>query len=147
MTPLPNADGPPSLLGIASLDAAHGEFVRLAAALAGATEADFPGLFQRLLEHTRLHFAEEGRLMRLTRFPALSEHEAEHMRVLGELLQLDRQLQRGRMSLARAYAREGLPAWFALHLASMDSALARHIHTQQAVDPSANPLYSQCRLV
>jgi hemerythrin len=113
-------------LGVDEMDATHREFVALVEALAQADDEHFRFLFQKLVEHSRLHFAEEGRLMRLCKFPALGEHEGEHFRVLGELLQFNRAIQRGRLALARAYVKSGLPEWFELHLATMDSALSAH---------------------
>lgn len=65
--------------------------------------------------------------MRISRFPALGEHEGEHHRVYGDLVQMHRAVQRGRLALARAYVRTGLADWFMLHIASMDSALAAHL--------------------
>jgi hemerythrin len=113
-------------LGLEEMDGTHREFAALAEALAKAGDADFAFLFQKLVEHSRLHFAEEGRLMRLSKFPALAEHEGEHARMLGDLIQFNRNIRRGRLPLARAYVRSGLPEWFELHLATMDRALASH---------------------
>jgi hemerythrin-like metal-binding protein len=114
-------------LGVEGMDVTHREFAQLAEALAKAGDEDFPVLFQELLDHTRLHFAEEGRLMRLCKFPPIAIHEAEHARVLGDLIQLNRHIQTGRLPLARAYVRSGLPEWFELHLATMDRALAAYM--------------------
>lgn len=119
-------------LGSPALDANHQSFVALLSEIAAADDPTFPALFQRLVDHTRLHFAEEGRLMRLSRFPALGEHEGEHFRVLGDLLQFNRAVKRGRLALARAYVKDGLPEWFRLHLVSMDAALAAHLARQGA---------------
>lgn len=123
----PGQSGRRYSLGLASMDATHQEFLERLAVLARAGDADFPRLFQELVDHTRMHFAEEGRLMRLDAFPALGEHEGEHQRLLGDLLQFNRGVKRGRLTLARAYVRSGLPEWFELHLATMDSALAAHL--------------------
>ncbi len=65
--------------------------------------------------------------MRASKYRGLPEHEAEHHRVLGELLQLNRSLKRGRMPLVRAYVKHGLPEWFDTHLAMMDAALVAHL--------------------
>jgi hemerythrin-like metal-binding protein len=111
-------------LGIEAMDATHREFVALLDALARADDAGFAPLFGCLVEHCRRHFAEEGRLMRQCRFAALGEHEGEHFRLLGELLQFQRAIQRGRPALARGYVRDGLMHWFETHLATMDAALA-----------------------
>lgn len=110
-------------LGVADMDATHREFVDLADALLVASDEDFPAIFERLHEHTRLHFEHEGKLMKACRFPAIGEHNSEHLRVLGELAHFARGVKAGRLATARAYAK-ALPDWFATHLATMDAALA-----------------------
>lgn len=114
-------------LGVEEMDDDHGEFLALLQRLNQAGNGEFPDLFQKLVDHARMHFVREGRLMRLGKFPALGEHEGEHHRLLGELLQFNRNVKRGRLSLARAYVRAGLPEWFELHFSTMDSALAAHV--------------------
>ncbi|CAG0988906.1 Bacteriohemerythrin [Rhodocyclaceae bacterium] len=111
-------------LGAPEMDATHREFATLAKELALAGKEDFPLLFEALVDHTRSHFENESRLMRACRFPAIAEHEGEHQRVLGELARLQRGIDEGRVAFARTYVREGLPDWFANHLATMDAALA-----------------------
>ena len=111
-------------LGMPVMDATHREFVALAAALALAGTEDFPLLFDTLAEHTRRHFDNEGELMRACGFPAIAEHESEHRRVLGELAHMQRGIEEGRLTFARTYVKQGLPDWFATHLATMDAALA-----------------------
>ena len=114
-------------LGVAEMDATHREFTALVNLLAESDDADFAALFGKLLDHCRLHFTNEGRLMRISRFPALGEHEGEHHRIYGDLVQMQRAVQRGRLALPRAFVKQGLEEWFALHLASMDAALAAHL--------------------
>lgn len=111
------------VLGVADMDATHREFVEMADALLVASDEDFPGLFLRLHEHTRRHFEHEGKLMKSCRFPAIGEHNSEHLRLLGELAHFGRGVAAGRLGLARNYVK-ALPAWFATHLATMDAALA-----------------------
>jgi hemerythrin-like metal-binding protein len=111
------------VLGVAEMDATHQQFVELADALQAASDEEFPAIFARLHEHTRTHFEHEGKLMKSCRFPAIGEHNSEHLRVLGELAHFARGVKAGRLSSARAYA-QALPDWFATHLATMDSALA-----------------------
>lgn len=120
-------DGARYDLGIDEMDHTHREFVALVNLLNDADDTDFAALFDKLLDHTRQHFSNEGRLMRIARFPALGEHEGEHHRVYGDLVQMGRAVQRGRLMLARAYVRKGLAEWFNLHLATMDAALAAHL--------------------
>jgi len=110
-------------LGVVEMDATHREFVAAADALLAATDEAFPALFAQLHEHTRLHFEHEGQLMKACRFPAIGEHNSEHLRVLGELAHFARGVAAGRLGAARAYVK-ALPDWFNSHLATMDSALA-----------------------
>ncbi len=125
-------------LGMEEMDATHREFIAQVAALIAAGNAEFPALFQALVNHTRDHFTAEGRLMRESKYRGLPEHEAEHHRVLGELQQLNRSLKRGHLPLVRAYVKEGLPEWFDTHLAMMDSALVMHLKKQAAISDASN---------
>jgi len=115
------------LLGVPAMDRTHREFVDLVNLMAEAGNATFAYLFADLVNHTHAHFANEDVLMRQTGFPASAEHRAEHARVLGELDALRQRLAGGRIVLARAYVLEQLPAWFAQHAVTMDSALAAHV--------------------
>jgi len=118
-------------LGLESMDATHREFAALVNRLAEAGSGEFGVLFAELIEHTRAHFAAESVLMEASGFPARAEHEGEHARVLGEMEQIGRRVQRGVLAFGRAYVRERLPEWFALHLASMDAALTVHLARQR----------------
>ena len=114
-------------LGVTEMDATHREFMALVNLLADCDDGEFCVLFDKLLEHCRLHFTSEGRLMRISRFPALNEHEGEHHRIYGDLVQMNRAVQRGRLMLPRAFVKQRLEEWFNQHLASMDAALAAHL--------------------
>jgi hypothetical protein len=46
-------------------------------------------------------------------------------------------VERGRTTLARAYLCEQIPAWFALHAVTMDSALAAHLKAVQKTGAEA----------
>lgn len=114
-------------LGVAEMDATHREFTALVNLLSECDDAEFAALFEKLLEHCRLHFTSEGRLMRISRFPAFNEHEGEHHRIYGDLVQMNRAVQRGRLMLPRAFVKQGLEEWFGVHLSTMDAALAAHL--------------------
>ncbi|MEW5837798.1 MAG: hemerythrin family protein [Pseudomonadota bacterium] len=109
------------------IDILHEGFVDLLNRLDAAPAHEFAELFFGLLQHTREHFAREEALMVQCDFPAISEHCAEHGRVLGELRQMELRVRAGRPMMARAYVREQLPGWFELHTRTMDSALAGHM--------------------
>ncbi|NEX21120.1 hemerythrin [Thiorhodococcus mannitoliphagus] len=114
-------------LGVPDMDSVHFEFIDLVNAMAEANQARFLELFERLVEHTLAHFEREEQWMTETGFPALQEHRADHQRVLGDLKAIGQRTTRGKLALGRAYVREQLPGWFALHAATMDSALAAHL--------------------
>ena len=116
------------LLGLAPMDATHHEFVALVNQLNAAKGEAFKGLFTQLQQHTHAHFAQEESWMHSSNFPALTEHRADHQRVLGDMNRFARQVERGLLPMARAYVRE-LPNWFLLHASTMDSALAAHLKT------------------
>jgi len=120
------------LLGVAEMDTVHRAFAALVNRLDSADAVAFAAGFTDLLTHTEEHFSGELALMRNSRFPATDEHHADHQRVLGDLHRFSRQVERGRLAMARAYLREQLPGWFALHAATMDSALAAHLKAMAA---------------
>jgi hemerythrin-like metal-binding protein len=119
-------------LQVAEMDNAHRGFVELVNTLASCPDGAFAEGFKALMNHTRAHFAAEDELMLKSSFPALGEHSGEHKRVIDELTQFGRGLGRGRVFLARSYIQSGLPEWFALHLATMDAALAAHLNKLRA---------------
>jgi hemerythrin len=114
-------------VGYQPIDHDHQEFVSLLDKLDSASNADFPALFQALYRHTEQHFEMENRLMQQTGFPAEGEHGGEHRRVLGEFKQFQTRVDKGLIAFGRSFVKERLPAWFQLHIATMDSALAAHL--------------------
>jgi len=125
----PAGAAPPACLTLGQpvIDADHHAFVRLVEEMKGCDDASFGSLFGQLLEHTEEHFARESELMASSQFPATAEHEAEHQRVLGELGRFRARVAGGSLTLARAFVRESLGAWFDLHIRTMDSALVAHL--------------------
>ncbi|MDI6750395.1 MAG: hypothetical protein QMD73_09490, partial [Rhodocyclaceae bacterium] len=67
------------------------------------------------------------------------EAEAEHRRVLGELVLIQNAVEEGRLRFARLYVSQGMPAWFRNHLATMDAALAACLKRAAAPRPTAAP--------
>jgi hemerythrin-like metal-binding protein len=119
---------------VVDTDASHEALAEVIAGLIAASNAAFPVRFQTLLTLFKMHVAEEGGLMRSSRYPGIAEHEGDHHRILGELVQLNLSIRRGRIALARAYVKDGLAPWFDLHLATMDAALAAHL--RRAAQPT-----------
>lgn len=85
-------------------------------------------LFEELYAHTQKHFEREKQLMQQSAFPAETEHNGEHQRVLGEFKQFKTRVDKGLITFGRAFVTERLPSWFQLHVSTMDSALAAHLN-------------------
>jgi hemerythrin-like metal-binding protein len=115
------------------IDKDHDEFIELLNALDTADNADFPALFQQLYDHTEQHFERENQLMAQSAFPASVDHKGEHLRVLGEFKQFKSRVDKGLVAFGRSFVRDRLPQWFALHVTTMDIALAMHINKQSPV--------------
>lgn len=113
-------------LGVEEMDTTHAEFAALVNCIAQTSAPeDLKLLLNRLLEHTREHFAHESALMRECGFAAMAEHEAEHARVLGDLGRFAKMASRGMPDMAKAFVSEFLPGWFEAHAQTMDAALAQ----------------------
>jgi len=109
------------------LDHDHALFVDLVNKLQDADNANFKVLFGQLMTHTQEHFERENQLMADSHFPATTEHKGEHQRVLNEFKQFKRRVDKGLVQFGRSFV-ESLPAWFDLHIKTMDSALVAHIN-------------------
>lgn len=114
---------PSLILGNEDMDGMHREFMTLLATLDQADNHSFAALFSQLIAHTQAHFEQEQEFMAACGFSAVQEHRAEHTKILGELAQFEKRVLKGNTVMARAYVRDRLPEWFALHVATMDSAL------------------------
>ncbi len=121
-------------LGDAEMDHSHEEFVQLAQQAASAQAAEFVPALQQLLHHTQDHFQKEELRMHSSDHRLLSEHRAEHQRILGDMERFCQRAEAGRSSMARAWVRDNLLEWFSAHVKTMDSALAAHL-TDDSQDP------------
>lgn len=113
------------------MDQTHEEFVELLAqsrvSLEGGDNAQALQQFERLLEHTVEHFAQEDRWMIATGFAPENCHTRQHTTVLA--------LMREVVRLAREEARwdplgvlvHELALWFPQHAQMMDAGLAQHM--------------------
>jgi hemerythrin len=123
------------ILGVPAIDRSHREMVELINQMDGANDATFVYLFMDLVNHTRAHFASEEVMMRESLYTAIAEHKDEHARVLAELSRFYGRLGGVRTELARAYVREQMAAWFALHATTLDSALVAHLKRVRSPAP------------
>ncbi len=117
-------------LGLEIMDDTHREFVSLVNQLSDAPDKEIGALFNQLIKHTQQHFLQEEKLMIESRFASFAEHRDEHQRILGELNQFKKRVDKGLVAFGRNYIKQRMPEWFRLHAATMDSALAMHLKTR-----------------
>lgn len=115
-------------VGISTIDIRHIEFWELYSALKKSTNETFVDAFERMIEHTKNHFAEEEADMRQIVYANLREHEQEHAKALEEMNYFYEKARSHKTVFARAYVNDRLENWFRQHLLNMDSDLARAIN-------------------
>ncbi len=110
------------------MDKLHMEFLEIYNSVDLSSRDSISSKATELLEHTKIHFAEEEKLMDRYDYPRIREHKDEHNKVLSELrFFIDKSHSIFGMNILKSYYIEKLPHWFDYHLASMDSDLAAHI--------------------
>lgn len=110
----------------------HAEFASLYAECVHSFEGEdyvaLDNLLEKLLEHTREHFAAEEQAMQAGSFPPYPMHKMEHDRVLAEMV---RQVSRwhGQHDIVdfREFMLVALPDWFTKHVNLMDAVTARYL--------------------
>jgi hemerythrin len=124
-------------LPVAFMNADHAQEVQLLNELDAALTAHArgEGTMDAVLEklallavHTREHFLREEAAMREARFHATLIHKMEHDRVLSEMDREARTFRvEGDVARLSRYLFETLPAWFVLHIRTMDTVTAHAI--------------------
>lgn len=124
-------------LAVSFMNQDHAEEARLINAVADEVKALRAGgnggrdrvqaALEALYQHTRAHFSREESAMTEASFPAYSFHQAEHVRLLGELGEAQRRFREtGEGDPLAAYLAT-FPSWFEQHITSMDAATARYV--------------------
>jgi hemerythrin len=85
----------------------------------GARPAAADELLKKLIEFTRMHFWSEEQLLEQHGFPGLAGHRAEHQRLLAQLQESVRRLQRGE-AVHRGDLLCFLHDWFVGHVEGLD---------------------------
>ncbi len=123
-------------LAVPFMNEDHAEEARLINAASDQVEAlragkggpdEVKGALEALYAHTRAHFAREESAMLEASFPALSFHQAEHVRILGELGEAERRFRESGQGEPLAAYLATFPSWFEQHIASMDTVTARYV--------------------
>lgn len=92
-----------------------------------ATPGEVRAALEALYAQTREHFGREESAMVEASFPAYPYHQAEHVRILGELDEAERRFGEDLRGDALAAYLAGFPSWFEQHIASMDASTARYL--------------------
>ena len=115
----------------------HAEFVALRKHLldllhSGADHAQVDAMLDGLLEHTRLHFAEEEQLMLSVKFPPYPMHKAEHDKVLEDMIARIENWKTSRHSKdLGSWLEHAVRDWFVNHVSSMDFVTAAYIQARR----------------
>ena len=121
-------------LDLPLMDETHREFVDLLAAVEAAADDAVIAAWRALIDHTQLHFDQEDRWMRETRFAASNCHTVQHKVVLDVMREGLKRAEGGELELLRLMVGE-LAQWFPQHAQSMDAGLALHMR-RCAHDPA-----------
>lgn len=121
-------------LDLPLIDDTHREFVDLLAAVEAAADDAVIPAWRALIDHTQLHFDQEDRWMRETRFAAGNCHSVQHKVVLDVMREGLKRAEGGELELLRMMVGE-LAQWFPQHAQSMDAGLALHMR-RCAHDPA-----------
>lgn len=115
-------------LNYEKMDTLHMEFLEIYNSVDLNSKDSINAKAIELLEHTKIHFSEEEKLMDRYNYPRTKEHKDEHNKVLSELkFFIDKSHSLFGMNILKSYFAEKLPYWFDYHLLSMDSDLAAHV--------------------
>ena len=121
------------ILGVASMDATHREFLHLVERASLADKSSFALAFDALFKHTQQHFQQEESTMTAISHAAKGEHFAEHRRILGDMEKFNTRVAAGRHAMARAWVKDSVLQWFHTHAHTMDSALAADLIAKDKV--------------
>jgi len=113
-------------VGVRAMDDQHGILIDTmnelrAAVMRGCGREQVSAVIDQLIEFTRMHFWSEEQLMEQAGFPGLSDHRAEHHRILAEMLQAAHRVQYGEGMQMRLLL-ELVHELFAGHVERMDRA-------------------------
>ena len=128
------SDSPQVALDFMNQD--HAEFAALRNQLLGLLNAEpqvakVDESLDRLLEHTRLHFAEEEQLMLSVKFPPYPMHKGEHDKVLDDMVaRIEKwKIVRDARDLSN-WLEHAVRDWFVNHVSSMDFVTAAYIQAR-----------------
>lgn len=128
--------------GDGRMDDTHQEFVDMLNEILATPQDQQMPLYQRFLDHTVEHFAQEERWMVAVGFEAENCHASHHATILETMRAVVEHYEQGDTEIITRLA-EALAEWFPQHAASMDAGLALHMkevgfdsRTETLADPA-----------
>ena len=123
---------------IGSIDAQHRNLFAIAhelaeAMTAGQGKSALAKILDRLVQYTAVHFAHEERLMRLSDYPDLAAHKAEHEALTKQVLQFQADFVGGKVTLT-VQLLHFLKDWLQKHIKGTDT---RYVPYLQKSEPQA----------
>src|SRR5262245_2790372 len=92
--------------------------------------ADLYAAFQRLVEHTNLHFLSEQLSMREHAYDAYQTHVEEHERLMTEIRDIQADLENAKKTKPRGLI-AALRRWLVVHMETMDQALEEYLKQER----------------
>lgn len=123
-----------SSVGVRILDQQHGVLMdtlnQLSVGIAsGAPANEVQELIERLVEYTRRHFQSEQALMEQYAYPGRMAHEAEHQKLLAQIVDAARAMQLGEPVHLRTMT-GFIRQWFSTHMDGIDHELGDWLNQQ-----------------
>ena len=125
--------------GVPAFDALHRDCYEAIADAVRADDAEFPAALELLLKHLAHAFRIEEDWMEDHGDPALLPHREQHARVLAALHHVQAAVLQGDLGTGRHATDDLLPKWLALHIETMDSALALALRFDERRQLSSRP--------
>ncbi len=105
------------------MDSKHDEFIEIFESIRTCTDENFMPLFEKMIAHTKEHFAFEEAIMRQQAFYGIQEHLDEHSALLNEMIYFYEKAKRI-PAFGRSYINDYAYGKFERHVINIDSQLA-----------------------
>lgn len=89
------------------------------------------GVFDELINYTKLHFSTEENLLKIHNYPNLTAHKMEHERLVNQVLDLQKQFMDGGAALSIKVS-NFLKEWLMNHIKKSDIAYSKYLKQKNA---------------
>jgi hemerythrin len=90
------------------------------------------GVFDELINYTKLHFSTEENLLKIHNYPNLTAHKMEHERLVNQVLDLQKQFMDGGAALSIKVS-NFLKEWLMNHIKKSDIAYSKYLKQKNAI--------------